>query len=108
VDSDRSVLTAGLERGLELSIPVNHFEGNYTCDESTLAELRDQDRIVLRYVGNPNGSVDDIAGVCSADGNVVGLMPHPERAYTALLGSIDGATLLSAFLNASARPVAVG
>jgi phosphoribosylformylglycinamidine synthase len=108
VDSDRSVLTAELERGLELSIPVNHFEGNYTCDESTLAELRDQDRIVLRYVGNPNGSVDDIAGVCSADGNVVGLMPHPERAYTALLGSIDGATLLSAFLNASAQPVAVG
>ena len=63
-----------------LRIPINHFEGNYTCDAETLARLRADDRIVLRYVDNPNGSVDDIAGICNEGRNVVGLMPHPERA----------------------------
>ena len=63
-----------------LRIPINHFEGNYTCDAETLAALRAEDRVVLRYVDNPNGSVDDIAGVCNEGRNVVGLMPHPERA----------------------------
>ena len=69
-----------------LRIPINHFEGNYTCSPETLAELRAEDRIVLRYVDNPNGSVDDIAGICNEGRNVVGLMPHPERACHALLG----------------------
>jgi phosphoribosylformylglycinamidine synthase len=101
VASDRSVLTRGLDRGLRLRIPINHFEGNYTCDARTLAELREQERIVLRYVDNPNGSVDDIAGVTNAAGNVVGLMPHPERASDALLGSTDGRTLLGALLTAA-------
>ena len=73
-----------------LRIPVNHFEGNYTCDAETLADLRADDRIVLRYVDNPNGSVDDIAGICNEGRNVVGLMPHPERACSDLLGSADG------------------
>ena len=77
-----------------LRIPINHFEGNYTCDAETLAELRAEDRIVLRYVDNPNGSVDDIAGMCNEGRNVVGLMPHPERACHPLLGSTDGAVLL--------------
>ena len=63
-----------------LRIPINHFEGNYTCAPETLAELRADDRIVLRYVDNPNGSIDDIAGICNEGRNVVGLMPHPERA----------------------------
>ena len=86
VDSDRSALTAGVERGRVLRVPINHFEGNYTCSERTLDELRADERIVLRYVDNPNGSVDDIAGICNVEGNVVGLMPHPERACDALLG----------------------
>ena len=73
-----------------LRIPINHFEGNYTVDAETLARLRDEDRVVLRYVDNPNGSVDDIAGVCNEGRNVVGLMPHPERAAHELLGSTDG------------------
>ncbi len=99
VESDRTALTDGVEVGTELSIPINHFEGNYTCDADTLAELRGEDRVVLRYVDNPNGSVDDIAGVCNAGRNVVGLMPHPERAVDALLGSVDGTVLLGALLS---------
>ena len=67
----------------------------------TLARLRDEDRIVLRYVDNPNGSVDDIAGVCSEGRNVVGLMPHPERACDELLGSADGVVLLGSLLDAA-------
>jgi phosphoribosylformylglycinamidine synthase I len=92
-------LTTGVETGSVLQIPVNHFEGNYTCDPETLAELRDQDRIVFRYVDNPNGSVDDIAGICSEQGNVVGLMPHPERASSLLLGSDDGVPLLRSLVS---------
>ena len=99
VDSTDSVLTRRVTIGAELSVPINHFEGNYTCDVETLARLRDEDRIVLRYVDNPNGSLDDIAGVCNEEGNVVGLMPHPERACDELLGSADGAALIASLLN---------
>ena len=102
VDSDRSLLTAGVECGTQLQIPVNHFSGSYVCDARTLAELRDTGRVVLRYVENPNGSVDDIAGIASPGGNVVGLMPHPERASDALVGSADGLPLLSALVTAAA------
>lgn len=102
VASTRTVLTSGTEVGDRLHIPINHFEGSYVCDDATLARLRDEDRIVLRYVDNPNGSVDDIAGVASEGGNVVGLMPHPERASHALLGSTDGVPLLRSLLDAAA------
>ena len=98
VESTGSVLTDGVSVGTELRIPVNHFEGNYTCDDATAAALRADGRVVLRYVDNPNGSVDDIAGVCNEAGNVVGLMPHPERASDPLLGSADGNVLLGALL----------
>jgi phosphoribosylformylglycinamidine synthase subunit PurQ / glutaminase len=98
VESTGSVLTDGLVVGTELRIPVNHFEGNYTCDQATAAALRADGRVVLRYADNPNGSVDDIAGVCNESGNVVGLMPHPERASDPLLGSADGNVLLGALL----------
>lgn len=98
VESTDSVLTRGTEKGAVLSVPINHFEGNYTCDAETLAQLREQDRIVLRYVVNPNGSVDDIAGVCNEGRNVVGLMPHPERATSELLGSTDGLPLLRSLI----------
>jgi phosphoribosylformylglycinamidine synthase len=99
VESSRSVLTRGAIEGQVLRIPINHFEGNYTCSVATLDELRDGDRIVLRYEDNPNGSVDDIAGICNEAGNVVGLMPHPERAMDELLGSTDGRVLLGGFLS---------
>ncbi|MDP9075401.1 MAG: phosphoribosylformylglycinamidine synthase subunit PurQ [Actinomycetota bacterium] len=104
VVSTRSVLTEGLIPGLRLRIPINHFEGNYTCDGQTLAQLRGEDRIVLRYLDNPNGSVDSIAGVCNAGRNVVGLMPHPERASNPLLGSEDGSLLLRCLLGAALKP----
>ena len=108
VERDDTPLTAGVPVGTELAIPINHFEGNYTCDPATLSELRDEGRVVLRYVDNPNGSVDDIAGVCNAGRNVVGLMPHPERASDALLGSEDGVVLLQALLRTAAAPTPVG
>ena len=103
VSSARSVLTGGVEPGAELQIPVNHFSGSYVCDGRTLAQLRDTDSVVLRYVENPNGSIDDIAGISNAQGNVVGLMPHPERASDQLLGSTDGLLLLRAVVAAAAR-----
>jgi phosphoribosylformylglycinamidine synthase len=100
VESEKSALTSGVGVGTVLRIPINHFEGNYICDAETLAVLQSEDRIVLRYVDNPNGSIDGIAGVCNEAGNVVGLMPHPERASDELLGSQDGAVLLRALLAA--------
>jgi phosphoribosylformylglycinamidine synthase len=105
VECDDTALTDGVPVGTVLSIPINHFEGNYTCDAATLAELRAEGRVVLRYVDNPNGSVDDIAGVCSAGRNVVGLMPHPERASDPLLGSQDGVVLLQALLRSAGAVV---
>jgi len=100
VESTNSVLTSRAEAGSVLRVPINHFEGNYTCAPEVLAELQAQDQIVLRYVDNPNGSVDDIAGITNAGRNVVGLMPHPERASGALLGSEDGLPLLRSLLAA--------
>ncbi|MBV9660388.1 MAG: phosphoribosylformylglycinamidine synthase subunit PurQ [Acidimicrobiales bacterium] len=99
VASDQSVLTSGISPGTRLRVPINHFEGNYTCDQRTLDELVGEGRVVLRYVDNPNGSVGDIAGISNPAGNVVGLMPHPERAVDPLLGSEDGAVLLRALLS---------
>jgi phosphoribosylformylglycinamidine synthase I len=101
VETTNSVLTRGADAGAVLRIPINHFEGNYTCDERTLARLRDEDRIVFTYVDNPNGSMADIAGVCNEGRNVVGLMPHPERACNELLGSADGAVLLRSLVDAT-------
>jgi phosphoribosylformylglycinamidine synthase len=98
VETDTTPLTGDVPVGSELHIPINHFEGNYTCEPETLADLRADDRIVFRYTDNPNGSIDDIAGICSAGRNVVGLMPHPERACHPLLGSTDGAPLLRSLL----------
>ena len=90
-----------------LRIPINHFEGNYYCDEVTLGRLRENGQIVLRYVDNPNGSLDDIAGITNETRNVFGLMPHPERACESLLGSIDGAVILESMLaSVSAREAA--
>jgi phosphoribosylformylglycinamidine synthase subunit PurQ / glutaminase len=90
-----------------IHLPINHFEGNYVCDEATHRRLRDDDRVVLRYVRNPNGSLDDIAGICSEGRNVVGLMPHPERASDALLGSTDGVVLLRSLLETASQGAAV-
>jgi phosphoribosylformylglycinamidine synthase len=106
VETSRSVLTATATPGRVLRIPINHFEGNYVCDPDTLRRLRDEDRVVVRYVDNPNGSLDDIAGIANEQGNVVGLMPHPERASDPLLGSADGVVLLESLLASAASAVA--
>jgi phosphoribosylformylglycinamidine synthase len=98
IERSRSFISRLTEPGSVLRLPINHFEGNYTCQPETLAELRADGRIVARYLDNPNGSIDDIAGITNEAGNVVGLMPHPERAYDNLLGSGDGAILLRSLL----------
>jgi phosphoribosylformylglycinamidine synthase len=107
VETSDSALTALASPGDVLRIPINHFEGNYVCDEATLRRLRDDDRVVLRYVDNPNGSLDDIAGICSDARNVVGLMPHPERASDPVLGSDDGVVLLRSLLATASERAAV-
>ena len=99
VESTASVLTCNAAKGQELRIPINHFSGAFTCDDATYASLVANDQIVLRYKENPNGSRGDIAGVANPQGNVVGLMPHPERAMSTLLGSVDGRILLESFLS---------
>ena len=98
VSSTHSVLTRAAHVDQELVVPINHFSGAYTCDDDTYASLVAHDQIVLRYRENPNGSRDDIAGVSNEAGNVVGLMPHPERAMSTLLGSADGRVLLEGFV----------
>jgi phosphoribosylformylglycinamidine synthase len=100
VETTTTALTNEATEGQILRIPINHFEGNFVCDAATLEQLRAEDRVVVRYVDNPNGSLDDIAGVCNEARNVVGLMPHPERASDAILGSADGVVLLRSLLAA--------
>jgi phosphoribosylformylglycinamidine synthase I len=105
VETVNSALTSEAAVGDVLRVPINHFEGNYTCDPRTLRQLHEEDRVVLRYLKNPNGSIDDIAGVCNEGRNVVGLMPHPERACHELLGSTDGQPLLRSLIAAAGHKV---
>ena len=95
-------ITGELKEGEVLHLPIAHAEGNYVCDDETLGELEREDRIIFRYCdrtgrttpeANPNGARDHIAGICSRGRNVLGLMPHPERACEDLLGSSDGSGL---------------
>lgn len=85
--------------GRVLRIPINHFEGNWYCDGDEFETMKANGQIVLRYVSNPNGSFDDVAGITNAAGNVFGLMPHPERACELLLGSDDGAVIFRSMLD---------
>jgi phosphoribosylformylglycinamidine synthase I len=103
VESTATVASIGLTPGEVLQLPINHFEGSYACPPETLEDLRAEGRIVFRYEENPNGSIDSIAGICSVGGNVVGLMPHPERACHPLLGGTDGTGILASLLQAAGR-----
>jgi phosphoribosylformylglycinamidine synthase subunit PurQ / glutaminase len=86
--------------GEEINIPIAHGEGNYYCDEETLQQLKANNQIVFRYAGeNPNGSIDDIAGISNKAGNILGMMPHPERAIHTLLGSEDGKRMFTSILS---------
>jgi phosphoribosylformylglycinamidine synthase len=102
VENADTPFTHELKTGSVLAMPIAHAEGNFVCDDVTLDELRRENRIVFRYcdrdgrpteAANPNGSRDNIAGICNRERNVMGLMPHPERACEDLLGSSDGRDL---------------
>lgn len=97
-----SFWTRAIPQGTTLKIPIAHGEGRYVCDADTLKRLQDEDLIAFRYRVNPNGSVDDIAGITNKGGNVLGMMPHPERATRELLGHCDGRFVLKALLPALA------
>ncbi len=112
VENGATPYTSELERGEVLSIPVAHAEGNYVCDNETLAELENNNQIVFRYCdetgettdeANPNGSLSNIAGICNREGNVLGMMPHPERACEELLGSNDGRDIFRSLTKAIAE-----
>ncbi len=91
-----SIWTCGVDRNITL--PVAHGEGRYICEPEVLEELKAKDQIAFRYVGeNPNGSTDDIGGIINEKGNILGMMPHPERATKAILGPTDGQMILNAF-----------
>ena len=100
VETTDSPFTSAASPGQSLEIPINHFQGNYYCSPALLDELTAQDRIAFRYASNPNGSVSDIAGVLSAGRNVLGMMPHPERAVDPAVGGRDGRVILNSMLTA--------
>lgn len=100
VENHTSPFTNQYSAGEVIDIPIAHGEGSYYCDDATLQELQANNQIVFRYaVENPNGSVSDIAGICSKEGNVLGMMPHPERAVNQLLGSEDGSRMFTSILS---------
>ena len=126
VENTDTPFTAKAKAGQVLQIPIAHAEGNYVCDAETLASLERNRQIVFRYTtphghkdgrddrrndgrddaaGNPNGSLANIAGICNAERNVLGLMPHPERAVEAGLGSQDGLVILRSLVESLARRV---
>ncbi len=107
VENDDSLFTSRYVRGQILTIPIAHGDGRYTADERTLASLEDGGQVVFRYVGgpgdadeywSPNGSMHGIAGIINKAGNVLGMMPHPERAVDSLLGSADGLGIFESLL----------
>jgi phosphoribosylformylglycinamidine synthase I len=112
VESVDTPFTNACRAGEVLTIPIGHMDGNYFCDDSTLAELQRNNRIVFRYAepdgkiseaANPNGSLDNIAGICSPGRNVLGMMPHPERASEPELGSTEGFKVFASLVGAMAE-----
>lgn len=100
VVNNQTAFTSEYAEGDIIDIPIAHGEGNYYCDEETLQELKRNNQIVFTYEDNPNGSIADIAGIVNKQGNVLGMMPHPERAISELLGSKDGVRMFQSILNA--------
>ena len=91
VENTQSAFTTAYEQGAVIEVPIAHHEGNYQADAETLARLNGEGRVAFRYVENPNGAVEDIAGILSENRRVLGMMPHPERACEPLHGGTDGA-----------------
>jgi phosphoribosylformylglycinamidine synthase len=111
VENTGTPFTHELSKGEVLEIPIGHGDGNYFCDETTLTELHRNEQVIFRYAtaageitdeANPNGSLDSIAGICNEGRNVLGMMPHPERASEGVLGMKDGLKLLHALVNSAA------
>jgi len=109
VESTNTPFTQALTKGDVLQVPIGHMEGNYFCDAETLKQLQDQNRIVFRYstkdsqvnaASNPNGSIDNIAGICNEGGNVLGMMPHPERSSEDAMGCADGFRVFESLIGA--------
>ncbi len=98
VENNQTMFTTEYEQGERITIPIAHGEGNYYCDEETLQKLIENNQIVFTYENNPNGSLRDIAGIINERGNVLGMMPHPERAVSELLGSADGLKLFKSIV----------
>ncbi len=99
VENNNTLFTNHYEEGQVINIPIAHGEGNYYCDEETLAKLQANNQIVFTYSGdNPNGSLEDIAGIVNEQGNVLGMMPHPERAVDELVGGADGLELFKSIV----------
>ena len=110
VETTATPFTSAAPQGQVLRLPIAHAEGSYVCDPDTLAELRNNDQIVFRYcapdgrldpAANPNGSLDAVAGICNRERNVMGMMPHPERATEPLMGSTDGLIVFQSMLHAA-------
>jgi phosphoribosylformylglycinamidine synthase I len=108
VDNNTSPFTNAFKKGEIINIPIAHMEGNYFADDTTISDLNTQDRVAFRYVDpqgqptmdvNPNGSIENIAGVLNAKGNVLGMMPHPERASEEILGSADGKKIFNSMID---------
>ncbi|MBM7665575.1 phosphoribosylformylglycinamidine synthase [Solibacillus kalamii] len=99
VENNNTLFTNGYEEGEVINIPIAHGEGNYYCDDETLASLQANNQIVFTYGGeNPNGSLADIAGIINKEGNVLGMMPHPERAANEIVGGADGLKLFKSIV----------
>ncbi len=115
VENPDTPFTGACRQGEVLQIPIGHMDGNYFCDDATLEELRRENRIVFRYCSpsgettsadNPNGSLDNIAGICNPGRNVLGMMPHPERASEVIMGGTDGLKIFDSLVRAlSGAPV---
>lgn len=98
VANNSTAFTSAYDKDEIISVPIAHGEGNYYCDEETLQTLKENNQIVFTYEENPNGSLVDIAGITNERGNVLGMMPHPERAVDELLGSADGLKLFQSIV----------
>jgi phosphoribosylformylglycinamidine synthase subunit PurQ / glutaminase len=105
VETTNSPFTAQAKQGQRLVMPIAHGEGCYIADDRTLDQLEAEDRVVLRYLENPNGSMRDIAGILNEQRNVMGLMPHPERVTEPLMGSSDGLAIFQSMVSFVAQAV---
>ncbi|MFG6115499.1 phosphoribosylformylglycinamidine synthase subunit PurQ [Halobacillus sp. MO56] len=98
VENAETMFSSEYQKGGLIRLPIAHGEGNYYCDDATYQQLKDNEQIVFTYTNNPNGSTGDIAGIVNETGNVLGMMPHPERAVESLLGNADGLRLFQSIL----------